>query len=185
VPRYFHKHLNYVERALKVFRAYRLGQRRGAPVVARAGACLVPAPAAAVEVVHPFASPSLLLLLLALLLLLLPRRRRRRRSCYRTGDLAARGSATGFRCRCPPRPRRAQPRGAGIRHGLSPTAPRPERRSGGEASGYRLRRGCTGLGFGPRRRMRWPAKTGAVVGDGESEEEAHGRRLGSTGNWGK
>jgi len=68
---YFHKHLNYVGRALKIFRAYRLGQRRGAPVVARAGACLVPAPATAVEVVHPFASPSLLLVLFALLLLLL------------------------------------------------------------------------------------------------------------------
>jgi hypothetical protein len=63
---------------MKIFRAYRLGQRRGAPVVARAGACLIPAPAAAVEVVHPFASLFLLLLLLLLALLLLLRRRRRR-----------------------------------------------------------------------------------------------------------
>ena len=59
-PRNFHnKHLNYEGRDQETSGAYRLGQRWSSPVVAsgRGGARPVPAPAAAVELVHPLATP--------------------------------------------------------------------------------------------------------------------------------
>jgi hypothetical protein len=52
---------------------------------------------------------------------------------------------------------------------------------GREASRYRPRRGCTGLGFGPRRRVRWSAKAGGGGrGWGLGEERARAAH-GSTG----